>query len=133
VKQLQLLVALHRASDAGALRQPVESLGNVPLKLQWHHVRLRQLAAAKQPEASVALYRDIAPLLRRGDALEAWALHELGARALAGRDAAASRLAHEQACRALARFLSAYPKSSLYTAADFARNARAAGEPVPDC
>ena len=133
VRQLQLLVALHRGGDTGSLKTQIDGLGNVPLRLQWYRVRLAQLGDATRATDAAALYRQALPLLRRGDSLQAWNLHELGARALARSDAGASRLAHQQSCRALAGFVAQLPRRTGDKASDFAKSARAAGDPVPDC
>jgi hypothetical protein len=102
VKQLQLLVALHEPADVERLDRDTAALGNVPLRLQWAEMRMRQLTANSSGQAQAArLYRELLPLLRRGDNLRGFRLHGHGAQALAASDAAAAASARDNACRAL--------------------------------
>jgi tetratricopeptide (TPR) repeat protein len=101
VRQLQLLVALADSNDSARLDRETTALGNVPLRLQWAEAEMQRLATAPPGHAQAArLYRDVLPLLRRGDYLRAFQLHGLGAKAMAT-DAAASASARGNSCRAL--------------------------------
>lgn len=101
VKQLQLLVALHGATDMARLDRETAALGNVPLRLRWTETGMRRLAAIPDGHARAAqLYREALPLLRRGDYLRAFQLHGFGAMALSASDAAAAASARTNACRA---------------------------------
>ncbi|HEU0306359.1 MAG TPA: tetratricopeptide repeat protein, partial [Lysobacter sp.] len=102
VKQLQLLVALAESTDATRLDGATASLGNVPLRLLWAEAEMRRLASTPSGAAQAArLYRDVLPLLRRGDYRRAFQLHAFGAKALSATDAATAASARGNACRAL--------------------------------
>ncbi|MFD0322570.1 protein kinase domain-containing protein [Lysobacter gummosus] len=96
VRVLQLQTAL-QSTAAGQMPDPaldaqIAALGHAGLRLQWAQARMR--AALTHDDAATALqvYRDAQPLLRRGDNIEAGALHSLAAQAqrAAGDDAAAA-------------------------------------------
>lgn len=104
VRQLQLQVALHDATDADRLDRDTAALGNVPLRLQWLAMHMQQALAHRQPAMAIAAYRKAAQQLRRGEYIDAHVLHALGSRAYAvtgdtarasaaARDAAAARQA----------------------------------------
>jgi tetratricopeptide (TPR) repeat protein len=104
VRQLQLQASLHDAASAGTLDRDTAALGNVPLRLQWLAVHMQQALAQRQPAVAIAAYREALPQLRRGDYIDAHALHALGSRAyadtddttragIAARDAAAAKQA----------------------------------------
>jgi hypothetical protein len=104
VRQLQLQASLHDAASAGTLDRDTAALGNVPLRLQWLAMHMQQALAQRQPAVAIAAYREALPQLRRGDYIDANALHALGSRAyadtddttragIAARDAAAAKQA----------------------------------------
>jgi tetratricopeptide (TPR) repeat protein len=104
VRQLQLQAMLQDAANAGSLDRDTAALGNVPLRLQWLAMHMRQALAQRQPAVAIAAYREAIPQLRRGEYLDAHVLHALGSRAYAdtgdtarastaARDAAAAKLA----------------------------------------
>lgn len=85
VRLLQLQVALQGADVDGkltpALEQDIAALGHAGLRLQAAGERMRLALAAGDADAALRAYRDAQPLLRRGDHLEAAALHALAAQA----------------------------------------------------
>ncbi|WP_242691276.1 serine/threonine-protein kinase [Lysobacter enzymogenes] len=85
VRLLQLQVALQGADADGklapALEQDIAALGHAGLRLQAAGERMRLALAAGDADAALRAYRDAQPLLRRGDHLEAAALHALAAQA----------------------------------------------------
>jgi hypothetical protein len=102
VRQLQLLVALAESTDATRLDGDTSTLGNVPLRLLWAEAEMRRLASTPTGAAQAArLYRDVLPVLRRGDYRRAFQLHALGAKASSATDAGAAASARGNACEAL--------------------------------
>jgi len=84
VRLLQLQVALQMAGDArlpAAVDAQIAALGHAGLRLQWTQARMREALARNDPGAALRSYREIQPALRRGDNLEAFALHTLAASA----------------------------------------------------
>lgn len=84
VRLLQLQVALQAAGDArlpAAVDAQIAALGHAGLRLQSTQARMRDALARNDPAAALRIYRDIQPVLRRGDNLEAVALHTLAASA----------------------------------------------------
>ncbi|MBW8808823.1 MAG: tetratricopeptide repeat protein [Lysobacter sp.] len=82
VRLLQLQVALQAAGDGrlpAAVDAQIAALGHAGLRLQWTQARMREALARHDPAAALRIYRDIQPVLRRGDNLEAAALHTLAA------------------------------------------------------
>jgi tetratricopeptide (TPR) repeat protein len=114
IRQLLLRIELLQARVDGtlapALGEAIASLGHIGLRLQWLQLAM-QLALSSQDAARAAeLYNEAAALLRNGDALQAPALHALGARARAGLgDAAGARAATLRAQEAAARLRSSLP------------------------
>lgn len=115
IRQLQLRIGLAEASRVparlAALDEPTVALGHAGLRLEWLRQRMRQALAGGDAAAAVAAYREAAVLLRAGDALQAHALHRLGARARAADgDAAGARSAELRAEEALATLQSGLPQ-----------------------
>ncbi|QWP79088.1 serine/threonine protein kinase [Lysobacter sp. K5869] len=85
VRLLQLQVALQTADADGrldsTLEQRIAALGHAGLRLQAARVRMRLALAAGDADVALRAYRDAQPLLRRGEHLEAGALHALAAQA----------------------------------------------------
>ena len=97
VQLLQLQVALQRERSP-QLEAATAGLGHVGLRLAWIELAMGDALARGDAERSVALYRMAQPLLRRGAHLNAFAIHRIGARALAAAgDAAAADAAREGA------------------------------------
>jgi len=104
VRQLQLRIALAQAARdptrLPALDAPTAALGHASLRMQWLQLHMAKALAAGDAPAAVRDYSEATGLLRAGDALPAYALHVLGARARrmvgdrAGADAADTR-AHD--------------------------------------
>ncbi|ALN58892.1 serine/threonine-protein kinase Pkn2 [Lysobacter enzymogenes] len=96
VRLLRLQVALQAAEADGrfepALQRDIDALGHAGLRLQAAGARMRLALAAGDADAALRAYRDAQPLLRRGDRLDAAALHALAAQAQRARslDPAAS-------------------------------------------
>jgi len=110
IRQLQLRVALHGADDVAALETQTAALGHIPLRLEWVEMMIAQANAAHGREADAArVYREAAPLLRRGDYGHAFRIHDFAAVNLD--DANAARSAAEQACAALGRLRSHVPNA----------------------
>ena len=108
IRQLQLRVAIHGKSDLAELDEPTAALGNVPLRLEWMEAMLEAKAAAPGKDAALErTYRNIAPMLRRGDYGRAFRIHGLAAPELA--DGNASRSAAERACESLSALRSHIP------------------------
>lgn len=111
VRHLQLRIALFAAGDdvraLARLDAPIAELGHVGLRLDWLRRRIAADLASGRDAAALAAYTEAAALLRGGEALQAEALHRLGAQARtrAG-DAAGARAAiarAEEAAQARAR------------------------------
>lgn len=84
VRLLQLQVALQAAGDGrlpATVDAQIAALGHAGLRLQWTQARMRDALARREPTAALRIYRAIQPVLRRGDNLEAAALHTLAASA----------------------------------------------------
>ncbi|UHQ22113.1 tetratricopeptide repeat protein [Lysobacter sp. 5GHs7-4] len=98
------LEAIKAGAGAATIGAEVAALGNVALRLDWAEAAIVQDLGARDAGAAVKRYREIQPLLRRGDYAGAFRLHELGAQALtqAG-DAAAAARARDDAVAALQR------------------------------
>jgi tetratricopeptide (TPR) repeat protein len=100
IRQLQLRVALHGTDDVAALGTQISALGHVPLRLEWAEATMVRARATPGREPDIArLYREAAPLLRRGDYGRAFRIHDLAAATLG--DPNAARSAADQACTAL--------------------------------
>lgn len=114
VRLLQLQVALQAAGEGQrldpALDARIAALGHAGLRLQWSQARMREAIARGQPAAALRVYRELQPLLRRGDNLEAAALHELAASAArASGDAGAAAAAERDALAARQRLREQLP------------------------
>ena len=96
VLALQLQVALLGGGN-GDLQAQSESLGNIPLRLDWLERATTRALERGDAAGAVAAYRQAQPLLRGGDYRRAWVLHRLGARALAAQGAAQEARAAEAA------------------------------------
>ncbi|MCM2336583.1 MAG: tetratricopeptide repeat protein, partial [Pseudomonas sp.] len=97
VQLLQLQVALQRERNP-QLEAATAGLGHVGLRLAWIELAMGDALARGDAARSVALYRIAQPLLRRGAHLNAFAIHRIGARALASTgDAAAAGAARDAA------------------------------------
>lgn len=109
VRHLQLRIALEgalaRPAALQALDAPTAALGHASLRLSWLQQRMQQALAAGDVPAAIAAYAEATGLLRTGDALQAQALHALGARARArsgdATGAQSARLRRDQAQAAL--------------------------------
>jgi tetratricopeptide (TPR) repeat protein len=77
VKQLQLQVALQEAASPSGLDRETAALGNVPLRLRFLLAAMQDAAVRRDGKGVLAAYREALPLLRRGEYLDAWRLHEL--------------------------------------------------------
>ncbi|HVQ32986.1 MAG TPA: tetratricopeptide repeat protein, partial [Lysobacter sp.] len=99
VAQLQLLAALERERIGGHVDATLDArtatLGNAPLRLRWLESSMRSALARGERAAAATHYREALAWLRNGDAVNAEALHRLGARALD--DPADIALARERA------------------------------------
>jgi len=107
VRLLRLQVDLE-AMKAGAseprLGADVVALGHTALRLDWAEAAMVQALAARDPAGAVKRYREVVPLLRRGDYAGALRLHDLGAQALSlAGDAGAAAHARDDAVAALQR------------------------------
>lgn len=115
VRHLQLQAELRRAS-AGELQRldaSTAALGHAQLRLQWIEAALRQALAARDFAAASKLYSEATALLRDGDYARSWAVHRLGARALAGAgQAQAATDAQTNADSALARMRKRVPQQA---------------------
>ena len=108
IRQLQLRVALNGADDVAALEAQIVALGHIPLRLEWVEAMMAQANAAHGHEADAArVYREAAPLLRRGDYGRAFRIHDFAAVSLD--DDNAARSAADQACAALGMLRSHVP------------------------
>ncbi|HXH01073.1 MAG TPA: tetratricopeptide repeat protein, partial [Xanthomonadaceae bacterium] len=86
VRHLQLQAEL-RGASAGELQRldaATAAHGHAQLRLQWIEAALRQALVARDFPAASKLYREATALLRDGDYAHSWAVHRMGARALAG-------------------------------------------------
>ncbi|MFC5570745.1 tetratricopeptide repeat protein [Lysobacter yangpyeongensis] len=104
VRQLQLQVALQRPQSGIELDRDTAALGNVPLRLRYLLTAMRGAAQRHDDKALLAAYREATPILRRGDYLEAWRLHDLARRACvdsAGRASTSCASAADSALGAL--------------------------------
>ncbi|MGH8082643.1 MAG: tetratricopeptide repeat protein, partial [Lysobacter sp.] len=83
VRLLQLQVALLAGGTAldPNLDAQTAALGHAGLRLQWVLARMRAALAQGDARLALRVYRDAQPLLRRGDSIEAGALHDLAAQA----------------------------------------------------
>ncbi|SFK30535.1 serine/threonine-protein kinase [Lysobacter sp. cf310] len=98
------LEAVKAGASAAALGAEVAALGHVALRLDWTETAMSQDLAARDPNAAARRYREIQPLLRRGDYAGAFRLHELGAQALSqAGDAGSAARARDDAVAALQR------------------------------
>jgi len=82
IRALQLQAAL-QAGDSGPLEADVAALGNAALRLAWLESGMTRALDQRKHAIAIAQYREALPLLRAGEYRHAWALHRLGARALA--------------------------------------------------
>ena len=109
IRALQLQAALY-AGGSRTLDVDTAELGNATLRLAWLEQAIADALRQRQAGKAVAAYRQAQPLLRGGDYRRAWAIHRLGARALAAagdRNEAAS--ADASAARALKLLLAQVP------------------------
>jgi hypothetical protein len=84
------------------------------LRLQWLRQSMERALANGNPAHAASLYADAAQRLRDGDALQASALHALGARALdAGGDAEGAAAARARGAAALAALRAGMPPALL--------------------
>lgn len=116
VRQLQLRIDLFEADARPALLDaldtPTAGLGHAGLRLEWLRQRMRRELAAGRPARAAADYNEAAALLRAGDALPAYELHALGARARAGNgDDAGAEAARARAQQALEAVRSHLPSA----------------------
>ncbi|UOF16511.1 protein kinase [Lysobacter capsici] len=113
VRLLQLQVALQAAGDGrlpAAVEAQIAALGHAGLRLQWTQARMREALARHDPTAALRIYRDIQPVLRRGDNLEAAALHTLAVSAAhAAGDKALAATAENDAATARQRLREQLP------------------------
>ena len=114
VKQLQLQVALHTAAPHQTrmgvdLKHDTAALGNVPLRLRYLMTAMRAASANDDAKKLQTAYREAAPLLRRGDYLDAWQLHELARGHCVDSAGQASKACGAAADTALARLRSRLP------------------------
>ncbi|GAB3357853.1 protein kinase domain-containing protein [Lysobacter tyrosinilyticus] len=108
IRQLELRVALHSADNVAPLEAPIAALGNVPLRLEWVEAMMAQASAAHGRETDlIRVYREAAPLLRRGDYSHAFRIHDFAAASLD--DTNAARSAADQACATLGMLRSHVP------------------------
>ncbi|GAB3090189.1 protein kinase domain-containing protein [Lysobacter terrae] len=111
VKQLQLQVALQEPGLLPAdLDRGTTALGNVPLRLRYLLAAMRAAAARNDARALQSAYREAAPLLRRGDYLDAWRLHELARAQCVDSGGQASDTCGRAADTALGRLRSRIPQ-----------------------
>ncbi|KGM55982.1 serine/threonine protein kinase [Lysobacter daejeonensis GH1-9] len=85
VRSLILQAALQGARHAplaASLASNTATLGHLPLRLHWSRIAMQQALDGQQPARAAAIYRDVVPMLRKGDHLDAAALHTMGATAL---------------------------------------------------
>ncbi|KRD30422.1 serine/threonine protein kinase [Lysobacter sp. Root916] len=117
VRLLRLQVSLEAVkagANASALGTEVAALGHVALRLDWSEVAIAQALAARDPDGATKRYREVLPLLRRGDYAGAYRLHELGAQALSqAGDAGAAANARDDAVAALRRVRERMPANLL--------------------
>ena len=131
VKLLQLQVALQSAAGNRAdpaLEGAIAGLGHAALRLQGARAAMQRSLDGGEAEAAARTYRETLPLLRRGDYVDAFRLHDLGARALAdtGSTSAAANAA-DSARTALAGLRTRIP-DNLRT--DFDATLRVAQQPA---
>jgi tetratricopeptide (TPR) repeat protein len=116
IRQLQLRIALveMRITHAAAksLDDATATLGNTGLRLQWLELAMVQSLASHDDASATTAYNEARELLRNGDAVNAHALHRLGASARAAKgDVAGARAAQARADEALAKLRAAMPQS----------------------
>lgn len=104
------LEAMKAGTGEARLGAEVAALGHVALRLDWAETAIAQALAAGDADGAVKRYREILPLLRRGDYAGAFRLHELGAQALSqAGDASAAARARDDALAALQRLRGRMP------------------------
>ncbi len=104
IRALQLQAALF-AGEARSLDAETAALGNAALRLAWLERAIADALRDGQPGKAVAAYRQAQVLLRGGDYRRAWALHRLGAKALAAtgqaNDAASANASAQRSLQAV--------------------------------
>ncbi|QSX77170.1 serine/threonine-protein kinase [Agrilutibacter solisilvae] len=117
VRQLQLWVAMTDpaapATASGPLDRDIAALGHVPLQLQWLQARMETTARSGRADAVRDDYRKALALLRRGDSLYAWRIHELASATCTGSDGKPSPRCGDAAQLALSRLRAGMPKDGL--------------------
>ncbi len=109
IRALQLQAAL-QAGGSRTLDADTAALGNVALRLAWLEQSMDEAMRQRQAGRAVADYRQAQPLLRAGEYRRAWAVHRLGAAALAATGQAAEAAGAEaSAKRALQVVLAQVP------------------------
>lgn len=114
VQHLQLQVALKEPQPPVAqapldLDRATATLGNIPLRLRYLLTQMQLAAARSDDKKLAAAYREALPLLRRGDYVDAWMLHELMRSACADSAGQVSPSCGEAANAALGKFRSRIP------------------------
>ena len=135
VKQLQLQVALQDPQTAndlsGALDRETASLGNIPLRLRFLLAVMQDASARHDDKRLLAAYREATPILRRGDYLNAWRLHELARRDCLDSDGQSSSTCGDAADAALGKLRARIP-ASLRTGFDASLPHRDGALPLAD-
>lgn len=109
IRALQLQAALLAGNPAN-LGAETAALGNLALRFAWLEHAMASALDRRSPAEAVGQYREALPLLRAGDYRRAWALHRLGARALAAAgDAREAARAEASATRARQALLTQVP------------------------
>ncbi len=109
IRALQLQAALHTGGSR-TLDADTAALGNAALRLAWLEQSMGDALRQRQADKAVASYRHAQPLLRAGEFRRAWAIHRLGAAALAATGQAAEAAGAEaSAKRALQLLLAQVP------------------------
>ena len=116
IRQLQLRIALVEVRIAHAAAKTLDdataTLGNAGLRLQWLELAMAQSLASHDYASATTAYNEARELLRNGDALNAHALHRLGASARAANaDVAGARAARVRADEAMVKLRAAMPQS----------------------